>query len=31
MAAKRLGRGIEALIHGPEKANLGRPGVHCDE
>ena len=27
MAAKRLGRGLEALIHGPEKADLGRPGV----
>jgi len=27
MVAKRLGRGLEALIHGPEKADLGRPGV----
>ena len=27
MAAKRLGRGLEALIHGPEKADLGRPGA----
>ena len=27
MAAKRLGRGLEALIHGPEKADLVRPGV----
>ena len=27
MAAKRLGRGLEALIHGPEKADLGHPGV----
>ena len=27
MAAKRLGRGLEALIHGPEEANLGHSGV----
>jgi len=27
MAVKRLGRGLEALIHGPEKEDLGRPGV----
>jgi len=27
MAVKRLGRGLEALIHGPEKDDLGRPGV----
>ena len=27
MAAKRLGRGLEALIHGPEGADLGRSGV----
>ena len=27
MAAKRLGRGLEALIHGPEGADLGRSRV----
>ena len=27
MAAKRLGRGLEALIHGPERADLGHSGV----
>ena len=27
MTAKRLGRGLEALIHGPEEADLGRPGI----
>ena len=27
MAAKRLGRGLEALIHGPEGADLGHSGV----
>jgi len=27
MAAKRLGRGLEALIHGPEKEDLGHQGV----
>ena len=27
MAAKRLGRGLEALIHGPEGSDLGHSGV----
>ena len=27
MATKRLGRGLEALIHGPEETDLGGPGV----
>ena len=27
MAAKRLGRGLEALIHGPEGSDLGHAGV----
>ena len=27
MATKRLGRGLEALIHGPDEATPDRPGV----
>ena len=27
MADKRLGRGLEALIHGPEEEDLDRSGV----